>query len=38
MHLDEDAELDRILASEDFTEDGAANDDPGLSPELVGAV
>ena len=38
MNLDEDAELDRILAGADFTEDGAANDESGISPELVGAV
>ena len=38
MSLDEDVELDRILASADFTEDCAANNEPGLSPELVGAV
>ena len=31
MNLDEDAELDRVLASADFTEDGAANVEPGLS-------
>ena len=38
MNLEEDTELDRILAGVDFTEDGAANDQPGLSLELVGAV
>ena len=38
MNLDEDVELDRILAGADFTEGGEANQEPGLSPELVGAV
>ena len=38
MNLEEDGELDRILAGADFTEDGAANDEPGLSPELVRVV
>ena len=38
MNLDEDADLDRILASVDFTKDGAANNEPGLSLELVGGV
>ena len=37
MNLDEDAELERILAGADFTEDGEANDESGISPELVGA-
>ena len=38
MNLDEDSELDRILAGADFTPDGMANNEPGISPELVGAV
>ena len=38
MNLEEDVELDRILAGANFTEDGTADDKPGLSPELVGAV
>ena len=40
MNLDEDVELDRILAGTDFTEGGEANDEPGLSLELelVGVV
>ena len=38
MNLDEDVELDRILAGADFTEGGEADQEPGLSPELVGAV
>ena len=38
MNLDEDAELDRILAGADFTEGGAANEESENSPELVGAV
>ena len=36
MNLDE--KLDCILARVDFTEGGEANDEPALSPELVGAV
>ena len=31
-------ELDRILVEADFTESGEADDKPGLSPELLGAV
>ena len=38
MNLDEDEELDRILAGADFTEGGVAEDEPRISPELVGAV
>ena len=38
MNLDEDADLDRILAGADCTEDGAGNNESGISPELVGAV
>ena len=38
MNLDEDVELDCILAGADFTEGGKADDEPGLTPELVGAV
>ena len=38
MNLDEDVELDRILARADFTEEGEADDEQGLSQELVGAV
>ena len=38
MNLDEDVELDRILAGADFTEGGEADQEPGLSPELIGAV
>ena len=38
MNLDEDTELDHILAGVDFTEGGEADDEPGVSPELVGAV
>ena len=38
MNLDEDAELDRILAGADFIEDDAANVESEISPELVGAV
>ena len=38
MNLEDDTELDRIPAGADFTEDGAADDEPGLLPELVGAV
>ena len=35
MNPNEDEELDRILAEADFTE---TDDEPSLSPELVGAV
>ena len=35
MTLNEDEELDRILAGADFTE---TDNEPRLSPELVGAV
>ena len=35
MNPNEDKELDRILAGADFTE---TDDEPRLSPELVGAV
>ena len=38
MNPNEDEKLDRILAGADFTEDGMADDEPRLSPELVGAV
>ena len=38
MNLNVDVELDRILVEADFTEGGEADDEPGLSPELVGAV
>ena len=38
MNLNEDEELDRIVAGAGFPEDGTANDESGLSPELVGAV
>ena len=38
MNLDEDAELDRMLADVDLTEDGAANDELGLSKELIEAL
>ena len=38
MNLDKDVELDRTLAGADFTVDGEADDEPGLSLELVGAV
>ena len=37
MNLDDDVELDFILAGADFTA-GCEVDEPGLSPELVGAV
>ena len=30
--------MNHILAGADFTGDGEADDEPGLSPELVGAV
>ena len=38
LQLDKDVELDQILAGADFTEDGEADQEPGLSPEIVGAV
>ena len=38
MNLNEDVELDWILAGADFTEVGEADHKPGHSPELVGAV
>ena len=38
INLDKDETLDRILARGDFTEGGMADDEPRLSPELVGAV
>ena len=38
MNPDKDAELDCILARANFTEGGEVDDEPGLSPELVGAV
>ena len=38
MNLDEDMELDCILAGVDFTEGGEVDDEPGLSLELVGVV
>ena len=38
MNLVEDKELDRILTGADFTEGDEADDELGLSPELVGAV
>ena len=38
MNLDEDVELDRILSGAEFTEGYEADNEPGLSPEIVGAV
>ena len=38
MNVDVDVELDRILGGADFTEGGEADQEPGLSPELVAAV
>ena len=38
MNLDEDAELDCILAGVNFIEDVEANEESGISPELVRAV
>ena len=38
MNLDEDVELDRILAGKDFAEGDEADQEPGLSPELAGVV
>ena len=35
MNLHEDVELDRILAGADFTEGGKADEEPGLSLELM---
>ena len=37
-NLEEEAELDRILAGADYVEGGKADEEPGPSPELLGAV
>ena len=38
MNPDEDTELDRILAGADYIDGGQADEEPGPSPELLGAV
>ena len=38
MNLEEEAELDRILAGADCVTSGEADEEPGPSPELLGAV